>query len=570
MNGRVVRKNRVFIALGMIFMGAGACVQNLTEGPGTGSETTNGFAATIRYQDGTPAANASVKLRSSDFLKEPVNGVPKQTGFSAIDTKTDSSGHFSLLDVAMLDYSIEVIDPLQSEGVLINGRANRDAVVDYGIVYLDPVGSIAGTIDTAGLPLNTSLYVQVFGLDRVEKVDAASGSFRLEGLPAGKYTVRLLPGQPDYLPEIISNVTVASAAATVLDTVVLAPLSSWCCSRRIYTNTTASGADVAATITKFPVLVRLDSSNFDFSAARSDGGDLRFTKDDNSPLPYQIERWDSAGARAEVWVKVDSVIGSSDTRYFIMLWGNPDATGETSGETVFDTSMGFEGVWHMNDTDSASLRDATANRFDGRKYSMGADAVEEGMCGTSQRFNGTTDYIVLSNTASGKLNFSEDGVYSISAWVYAEVLDGDYHSVISKGNQQYGLQLSKDNMWQFFEYHDLAGWDGVEGSAEVHRWCYITGVRAGSRQFLYVNGVLVDSTITYTESGTKRITTDNVFIGRRTLDTTRYWNGMIDEVRICSWSHSANWIRLCYMNQKSEDQLLEFRDPPTTAPRENP
>jgi hypothetical protein len=50
-----------------------------------------------------------------------------------------------------------------------------------------------------------------------------------------------------------------------------------------------------------------------------------------------------------------------------------------------------------------------------------------------------------------------------------------------------------------------------------------------------------------------------VFIGRRTLDTTRFWNGMIDEVRICSWSHSVNWIKLCYMNQKQEDELVEFR-----------
>ena len=557
-----VLKRIVCIITAMVCLTALTCVQSVGGGPGTGSETTNGFVATIRYQDGTPVASASVKLRPSDYLKEPADGISKRSEYSHVDTQTDSSGRFSLLDIDPIDYFIEVLDPQKTEGVLISGRAQRDTVTDYGIVYLDPVGSITGTVDTVGLPENTTLYVQVFGLDRVERIDAESGDFRVEDVAAGDYTVRLVAREAPYLPEVIGNVTVVPSIATVIDTVVLTPLNSWCCMRNIHLNTTKSGADVGATITKLPVLVRLDSGNFDFNAARVDGGDLRFTKADNTPLPYQIERWDPENNRAEVWVRIDTVFGNSDSHYFIMRWGNPDATTEAGSEAVFDTAMGFEGVWHMNEADSSGVGDATAHHYNGRKYAMGTDAAVEGMCGPSQRFDGKSNYIVISNTASGTLNFPEDGIYSVSAWVSAEVLDGDYHSIISKGNQQYGLQLSKDNMWQFFEYRDLAGWDAVEAGAEAGQWCYLTAVCAGKDQFLYVNGVLVDSTITYTEAGIKRITTDNVFIGRRTLDTTRYWNGMIDEVRICSWPHSANWIRLCFMNQKTEDQLLEFRDPP--------
>jgi hypothetical protein len=212
----------------------------------------------------------------------------------------------------------------------------------------------------------------------------------------------------------------------------------------------------------------------------------------------------------------------------------------------------------MNEADSSAVADASGNRYNGRKYGMGSSAVQ-GMCGLAQRFDGMSQYIVLSNTASSKLDFMENGCYSISAWVYAEALDNGFHSVVSKGNQQYGLQLAKNNAWQFFEFQHRVGWEGVESPAVAKSWKYIAGVRAGRKQFLYVDGALVDSTITTATGAANRITADNVFIGRRTLDTTRFWNGMIDEVRACGWAHSVHWVKLCYMNQKQEDELVEFR-----------
>jgi hypothetical protein len=47
-----------------------------------------------------------------------------------------------------------------------------------------------------------------------------------------------------------------------------------------------------------------------FSQAQFGGSDIRFTKADNTFLPYEIERWDSAHSQAEIWVKVDTVFGN--------------------------------------------------------------------------------------------------------------------------------------------------------------------------------------------------------------------------------------------------------------------
>jgi hypothetical protein len=65
--------------------------------------------------------------------------------------------------------------------------------------------------------------------------------------------------------------------------------------------------------------------------------------------------------------------------------------------------------------------------------------------------------------------------------------------------------------------------------------------------------------ITLTSDPSIRYTSDNVCIGKRASETNRWWKGMIDEVRICSWSSSINWIKLCYMNQKPNDALVTFK-----------
>jgi hypothetical protein len=38
-----------------------------------------------------------------------------------------------------------------------------------------------------------------------------------------------------------------------------------------------------------------------------------------------------------------------------------------------------------------------------------------------------------------------------------------------------------------------------------------------------------------------------------------FFRGSIDEVRISSKARSNDWIRLCYMNQKAEDRLIQFK-----------
>ena len=534
------------------------CSVQRVAGPGTGSETTNGIAATIRYQDGTPVAFASVKMRPSNFLRDTA-ALSSASSASIIDTTTDSLGRFVITNFDSGDFAIEVLDKNQSEGTVLRCSASKNQLTDWGITFLNPVGSITGSVNVSQLPQSAAVYVQVYGLDRVQRINKATGNFTIENISEGNYAVRFFPSASTFLPQTKENISVTSNRATTIDTVNLPAISAWFNSKKVCLNTTPSGADVAVDIFKFPVLVRLTNENFDFLSARSDGNDVRFIKADNTSLPYQIERWDAVNGFAEIWVGVDTVFGNNDTQNFTMLWGNSDAMSAENSGDVFDTAMGFQGVWHMNDTDAVSCIDATNNHYDGARYSMSTASLASGAIGGAQRFDGATNYIIMSNTANSKLDFPQNGRYTVSAWVYTEALDADYHSIISKSNQQYGLQLNKDNRWNFFEFENKLGWQSTEAPASAKTWKYVVGVRNGVKQYLFVDGALADSVITTTSDVSIRYTSDNVCIGKRASEMNRWWNGMIDEVRICSWSSSANWIKLCYMNQKPVDALVTFK-----------
>jgi hypothetical protein len=128
-------------------------------------------------------------------------------------------------------------------------------------------------------------------------------------------------------------------------------LTGW----RYYSEITISNPN-SSVLTDYQVGIDLDSSNFDFSKANSDGSDIRFSEDNgNTTIPYYIESWDNSGQTATVWVKVSSVPASSSKTIY-MYYGNPVATSAsnlgnvaTKKEDFEDGTVGvFSNVWKTN------------------------------------------------------------------------------------------------------------------------------------------------------------------------------------------------------------------------------
>ena len=82
--------------------------------------------------------------------------------------------------------------------------------------------------------------------------------------------------------------------------------------------TTPEGANLPATAEEkdFPLLVRLHKGFFDFSQAKAEGADLRFSAD-SKPLAYQVEEWDATNGTACVWVRIPVIKGNARQEIYL-------------------------------------------------------------------------------------------------------------------------------------------------------------------------------------------------------------------------------------------------------------
>ena len=147
------------------------------------------------------------------------------------------------------------------------------------------------------------------------------------------------------------------------------------------------------TVTNFPVLVRLSSSNFDFSKASATGSDIRFTKQNGTThLPYQIERWDTASHTAAVWVLVDTIASAATGATLRMYYGKSGSADSSRGDLVFSTTNNYQGVFHLGEAAGDTARDATGNRFKGIPRNKGGNPPADltaGLIGKAKNFLGS-------------------------------------------------------------------------------------------------------------------------------------------------------------------------------------
>lgn len=518
---------------------------------GSGSTTTNGITAAIYKPGGAPAIGAVVKMRSAAFLAKVPQGTPKAAQI-LYDTFTDDLGRFFIPVVERGDYRIEINDG--SRAVLLDCTlpGNGDTIVlpsDTVRTY----AAVSGNVDVATVG-RQKLFIQVYGMERLVGVDS-TGHFEVSDLPAGTYRFRVAAAADSlFIPIDGHDVTVGPGESRSI------PFVLWSHSVKIFFNTTASGADVAGMVTSFPLLVRLDAANFDFNQAQANGADVRFTKPDGGMLPYEIERWELSGAQAEIWVRADTIFGNSSTQYIVMYWGNSSANPASAPAAVFDTAKGFQGVWHLDEIEGMVIKDATQNHYDGIPFGTTTVSANEGTIGRAQKFDGVSSYIAMPYTGASKLDFPQLSAYSISTWLYADTLDSSYSTIISKGLYDYYLQLGDGNNWGFLDYLDKIGWEKVSSPATGKKWTYLNAVRSGPKQYFYVDGVCIDSsTILYLCDSARSVAND-FMIGKSPNWPQPYlFKGIIDEVRVSNVVQSADWVRLCFMNQKPKDALVVFR-----------
>src|SRR3989338_7426843 len=218
-----------------------------------------------------------------------------------------------------------------------------------------------------------------------------------------------------------SNVTTSTAGQ-----VTLSPTSGWCgnasCDsswkyrkKVTFNNTDANLGVTSENLVNFPVLVKLSSSNIDYTKTQDSGQDIRFTDTDGSDLAYEIEKWDETGT-SWVWVKAPKKDINSRTDYIYLYYGNTSATDHQQATSVW--SANYAGVWHIKETGNGTAGEYadSTNTNNGQGGGGTSSAVptlsSSGQLDGAQTFDGG-DYIETANTTNSIANTS---TYTIELW----------------------------------------------------------------------------------------------------------------------------------------------------------
>jgi hypothetical protein len=325
--------------------------------------------------------------------------------------------------------------------------------------------------------------------------------------------------------------------------------SAWSYSTRIGFNTTATGANVANAVANFPLLVRLDANNFDFTQAKSDGSDLRFTDPDGSLLSHEMERWDAANKKAELWVRVPQVDGNSDRDYITLYWGNNAATAVSNGEAVFDTTLGYEAVWHMN----TGRTDATANGLN--LNDVGGSLQDTGAISEGRSLNGTSTNLTRASAAA--LNMTS--AITLSAWIKPLDWIGGNRRILQKGATDNQYRLYRTGSVLSFHLFGLSSGATLNTPSlpSLGQWHLVTATYNGSASKIYFDGVEV---ATQAASGSIGTSSDGMDVGMKYgggTATDRFL-GTLDETVIASTALSADHVKLAYESQKPGSVFLAF------------
>lgn len=326
-------------------------------------------------------------------------------------------------------------------------------------------------------------------------------------------------------------------------------------------------------LSNFPVLIRFHPglTNFAYHQFVSPlGHDLRFSNDTGSVLNYEVEQWNTAGV-SHVWVQLPVL--TNQARIWAS-WGSPDNAAQPGYATNGSVwSAGYAGVYHGLES-AGARRDSTAAGRHGIPF--GDTASAPGLIGSAQSFDGTGDYVELPSTFvlfNGKVEltvelwFQARAVAADSNWQTSPVLfqgNGESAWMVTLGDSIPGHALGNRV--------DQGGWTTTvwQAGIETGRWyhCTTTYAPAGSNNWkLHLDGRRVAER---TRTGSVGHLTEKNAFGGNTVGTDRWFDGLIDEVRISAVTRSSNWVWASWYSVVSNRVFTEYGPVRSPAPARPP
>ena len=551
----MIQVKKRFLCLGvmcllMAFLG---CADGAPIAGGGGVETTNNIVDfKVVYPNREVAPNISIKVRPSDYSASTY----ENSDNSIQDLQTDDQGR---VEIALEDdgeFFIEINDNSSHATLLQLIIANLTSDTTLADQIVDPYAQVSGSINQS-VENKEELFVQIIGLERVAEV-SSSGEFTFTDLPEGEYTMEVISTSSDIETVELPDVVVVSGEKTE----IIVNDDSFVYEKSITINTTETGANITEALHHFPLLVKLDSSNFDFANIVNES-DIQFVKNSGDVLPHEVEFFDAQTQTANIWVEIDTIYALAQT-VIKLQWGMGNAQDES--DALFSTTNGYSGVWHLNSVDD--VENSASSTVLGENF--GATAIE-GIIGSAFNYENRT-YTMLPAEAFSNL----DQEVTISLWQYGiDVPDEKYSTLFDARDTDtsYAHRLTVHLPWYkrvidsptiFWDAGDSAQnysriFKAVDSTDHLDSWNHWTFTKNAetAEMSIFRNGELF-----HTEIGdTSSMSGIGIFKLGGILDpdsqnSLSSYNGYVDEFRVSHVVRSDAWIRMNYETQKNGSSVV--------------
>jgi hypothetical protein len=253
------------------------------------------------------------------------------------------------------------------------------------------------------------------------------------------------------------------------------------------------------------------------------------------------------GPRADQMSLLDEMTGDyaalpelkrGTTYYWRIDEVRPDGSVITGDLWSFNTGR-LIAWWKLDDGSGITAADSSGFGRNGKL--IGDTNWVDGITGGALALDGDGDYVDMGKDPG----FDIKNQITISAWIKVGAFDTDWQTIVAKGDRSWRLQRNWGENTLEFGCSGLVvpgtAWGQIFGKTNVNdgHWHHVAGVYDQEKIYLYIDG---SQDASAEAPGKIRVNDEPVYIGENSQMPNRFWNGMIDDVRIYNYALSSEEI----------------------------
>jgi len=244
-----------------------------------------------------------------------------------------------------------------------------------------------------------------------------------------------------------------------------------------------------------------------------------------------------------------TLLGTATTSPYSYAWSNAEMTGgsvalttkayDTAGFATASTAVNItvndsycKAYWKFDADTGTSAADSSGV---GNTGTITGATWQPGKIGCSLSFNGTSNNVQKASASSLP---AANATQTIGFWLYVSATPSAKATAVAVSGSSSGVYIGYSSSTTFgvWKYNGtlLASTTSLPS---VNAWHYITYVKSGSTNYLYIDGVQKNTSTTTTDSSAATTLTAGMTPGG-----TNYFAGMLDEIRVYTRALSATEI----------------------------